>query len=215
MPRARAAAARSVHHMGREQARSPRSAMSTPGCRDRRRGARRHHHHRVGLRHDDQGLRLHVPRGRSGLCREGGARLRRSPRTSPNIWRAGSNCPSRARASGAVAYHSACSMQHGQQIKTSPRPCFRRPASRARRAGGASLLRLGRHLQHPAAGDRGQLRERKVGNIERPARCGRHRQYRLHDPGRLHDLSTIRILGRYRRPSAYLVFGRMCATCRR
>ena len=42
--------------------------------RDGRGGARRHRHHRVGLRHDDQGLRLHVP-GRSGLCREGRPRL--------------------------------------------------------------------------------------------------------------------------------------------
>ena len=35
---------------------------------------RRHHHHGIGLRHHDQGLRPHVPRG-CGLCREGGPGL--------------------------------------------------------------------------------------------------------------------------------------------
>ena len=58
-----------VHHMGRRRARSPSpAATSTPGPRDRRRRPRRHPHHRLGLRHDDQGLRLHAAR-RPRLCR--------------------------------------------------------------------------------------------------------------------------------------------------
>ena len=56
-----------------------------------------------------------------------------------------------------VAYHSACSMQHGQRIHAGPKALLTRGRVRdARRARRASLLRLGRHLQSAAAGDRGQ-----------------------------------------------------------
>ena len=87
-PRARAAAARSsttwaaadeAHARGAQQHRRL-------DARDRRGRPRRHPRHHVGLRHDDQGLRLHVPQ-RSGLRRQGRARLARWRRTSPNIWR--------------------------------------------------------------------------------------------------------------------------------
>ena len=54
-----------------------------------------------------------------------------------------------------VAYHSACSMQHGQRISEEPRKLLRNAGFTVRRgAGGPPVLRLGRHLQHPAAGDR-------------------------------------------------------------
>ena len=60
-----------------------------------------------------------------------------------------------ARPGSTVAYHSACSMQHGQKITRAAEGAARQGRlHRARAARGASLLRLGRHLQHPAAGDR-------------------------------------------------------------
>ena len=69
-----------------------------------------------------------------------------------------------------VAYHSACSMQHGQQIDARAEgTALTRRLQGARRAGGPSLLRLGRHLQSAAAGDRARLRDRKVANIEKTA----------------------------------------------
>ena len=47
------------------------------------------------------------------------------------------------------------------------------------------MLRLGRHLQHPAAGDRARLRDRKVANIEATgADVIADRQHRLHDADR-------------------------------
>ena len=55
-----------------------------------------------------------------------------------------------------VAYHSACSMQHGQKITRQPKELLARAGFVGQGAArGASLLRLGRHLQHPAAGDFG------------------------------------------------------------
>ena len=69
----------------------PRPGQAHHRCLDRRDGRRRprrDHRHGLGLRHDDQGLRLHVPR-RPGLCGQGGAglgprqgrhRIRRQPR---------------------------------------------------------------------------------------------------------------------------------------
>ena len=67
-----------------------------------------------------------------------------------------------------VAYHSACSMQHGQRIHGGPEGAARgRRVRAARRARGPSLLRLGGHLQSAAAGDRARLRDRKLANIAR------------------------------------------------
>ena len=56
-----------------------------------------------------------------------------------------------------VAYHSACSLQHGQQIRDEPKRLLKRSGiRRARPAGRAPVLRFGRHLQPAAAGDRPQ-----------------------------------------------------------
>ena len=56
-----------------------------------------------------------------------------------------------------VAYHSACSLQHGQQIRDAAEAAVEASGvRRARPAGRASMLRLGRHLQSAAAGDRAQ-----------------------------------------------------------
>jgi ferredoxin len=75
-PRARAAAARSSTTWASRTRHGRRPApISTPGRpRSRGRGLDADRHHRLGLRHHDQGLRLHVPRG-AGLCGEGGTRL--------------------------------------------------------------------------------------------------------------------------------------------
>ena len=69
--------------------------------------------------------------------------------------RRSSSCRRCAMTDLVVAYHSACSMQHGQQIQDGPEGAPEEGRlhgqGRARRP---YLLRLGRHLQHPAAGDR-------------------------------------------------------------
>ena len=53
-----------------------------------------------------------------------------------------------------VAYHAACSLQHGQQVRTQPKALLKGGGVRG---GGAArqppLLRLGGHLQPAAAGD--------------------------------------------------------------
>ena len=57
-----------------------------------------------------------------------------------------------------VAYHSACSMQHGQRLHGGPKALLAQAGFEvARRAGGASVLRFGRHLQSAAAGNRRQV----------------------------------------------------------
>ena len=67
-----------------------------------------------------------------------------------------------------VAYHSACSLQHGQRITDEPKALLSKAGlRRRRRAGRPHLLRLGRHLQHPAAGDRRAAdATRKAKNID-------------------------------------------------
>jgi hypothetical protein len=51
-----------------------------------------------------------------------------------------------------VAYHAACSLQHGQQIKTAPKALLRRAGFEVvEPADSASVLRLGGHLQPDAA----------------------------------------------------------------
>ena len=72
----------------------------------------------------------------------------------------------RARSGLTVAYHSACSMQHGQKITRPEAACWRSAGFTVQRhRRGPHLLRLGRHLQHPAARPRRRLRDRKVANI--------------------------------------------------
>ena len=116
------------------------------------RGARRHRHHRLGLRHHDQGLRLHVPQ-RPGLCREGGAGVgarqghHRIPRDL-ELWRRCARPDSRS----PITPPARCST--ASRSAPSRRPCCAGGLHGQGRAGGAYLLRLGRHLQHPAAGDR-------------------------------------------------------------
>ncbi len=85
-----------------------------------------------------------------------------------------------------VAYHSACSMQHGQRLHGGPKALLTQAGFETRRgAGGASLLRLGRHLQSAAAGDRPEVaRPQARQHRHDQPRSRRHRQYRLHHPAR-------------------------------
>ena len=132
----------------------------------RTRGRRCGHRHRLGLRHDDQGLWPHAAaRSRSMRRGRGGQRQGQGHHRIP----VGSELPAASQALR-VTYHSACSMQHGQKMGSkaadASAPCgLRRVGS----SGRPSLLRLGRHLQHPAARDRHQLRDRKVTNIKTTA----------------------------------------------
>ena len=97
---------------------------------------------------------------------EKAAECRRSPATCRSIWRdlplpAGGAAPGLT-----VAYHSACSLQHGQQVDREPQRAaggfgLRRQGG----AGGAFVLRLGRHLQHHAAGDRRSIARRARSRI--------------------------------------------------
>ena len=157
-------------------------------ARDRKRRARCNHNHGVGMRDNHQGLRLHAAQ-RSGLCREGRARvgagaghLRVSRARSTSARR-------RGQAASKVAYQSACSLQHGQKITSSPRSCWPAPGFAVQRhRRGASVLRLGRHLQHHAARHR-DAAARPQGREHRGdrRRRDRDRQYRLHDPARAGD----------------------------
>ena len=54
-----------------------------------------------------------------------------------------------------VAFHSACSLQHGQRVHREPKDLLAACGFVVKDiAEGASVLRLGRHLQYPAAGHR-------------------------------------------------------------
>ena len=85
-----------------------------------------------------------------------------------------------------VAYHSACSMQHGQRIADEPRKLLRNA--------GFTVVEVPEgHLCCGSAGTynilqpaiAAELRDRKVDNIKsRAPRRGRHRQHRLHHAAR-------------------------------
>ncbi len=82
-----------------------------------------------------------------------------------------------------IAYHAACSLQHGQKLDALPLSLLEQA--------GYNILQIPEgHLCCGSAGTynllepelSGQLRERKLGNIaKRRSRIDRHRQYRLHD----------------------------------
>ena len=159
-----------------------RRADPSPGPRRRRAGARAGQHRRlgrggrsgrsrrhpgddVGLRHRHQGLRLHAA---------GGPRLRRARREDlgagqgyHRVCRAASICRRRqSRSDLVVAYHSACSLQHGQKITQLPKELLSKngfvvkdvPESHLC-CGSAGTYNI---LQPDIAG---RLRDRKVANI--------------------------------------------------
>ena len=81
-----------------------------------------------------------------------------------------------------VAYHSACSLQHGQQVTAEPKTLLRRAGFRVVEprephlcCGSAGTYNM---LQPEIAG---RLRDRKLGNLKADqAGPDRRRQYRLH-----------------------------------
>ena len=154
------------------------STMSMPGRGDRERPDRRHHHQGVRLRHHSKGLRPHA-----------GARPLRG--TGPpdlgvgqghHRFLAGTNWePPKRWSCCRVAYHSACSHAAWPTITEEPKQLLRRCWLHGDGcAGRPYLLRLGRHLQHPAAGDRRQLRDEGRRTSTAPPGPRRRRQYRLH-----------------------------------
>ena len=101
---------------------------SRPGPGNRWRRARRRGHQRLGLRHDGQGLRLYVPHRAGAMARQRraglGAGLRHQRAAHSPRLRADTETPGLT-----VAYHSACSLQHGQRSPRSPRRCCNAPGS--------------------------------------------------------------------------------------
>ena len=123
----------------------------------RRRGARRHPDHRVRLRHDGEGLRLHAAQ-RSGLCREGRRGCRALAKdiseylaAARSVVRARPERPRRRLSRGLLA------AARTEDSARSRKNCFPSSASWSRCAGRSSVLRLGGHLQHSAAGAREEV----------------------------------------------------------
>ena len=124
-----------------------------------------------------------------------------------------------------VAYHAACSLQHGQQVKTAPKALLakagfevREPAEGHLCCGSAGTYNM---LQPELSA---RLRDRKVGQHRGDRRRRRRRrQYRLHDPDRQrHDaarsstpssFSTGPMAGRGHRGYPRLPFTRMSPPC--
>ena len=112
-----------VHHLGKERRRECARGVARRAAprRARRRRARGDRRECIGLRHAREGLRLRVSRRR--------ASSRRAPRPCPRKARDVTEVlaalglppvvPAAARLT--VAYHSACSMQHGQKVEQPPR----------------------------------------------------------------------------------------------
>ena len=89
-------------------------------------------------------------------------------RTSPSMWRASTFAPQSRETGDVVAYHSACSMQHGQKITDLPKKLLKEAGFVVKDVpeghiccGSAGIYNI---LQPEIAG---QLRERKVANIEK------------------------------------------------
>ena len=102
---------------------------------------------------------------RSRLCGEGAAR--RGARQGRERISARPRSDFRAPRPLVVAYHAACSLQHGQKSSTRRRPAAPRRLRRAHDPRSASLLRLGGDLQYFATRIANALRDRKVANIAR------------------------------------------------
>ena len=158
-PPARPAAARSSHHMGREEQALAQARNNIDAWTREIDGAGLDAILITvsGLWNHGEGLRVHVPH-RPGLCGQGGAR-RRACEGRDRIPRDARICrPGAAARPLTVAYHAACSLQHGQKVTQVPKELLSKSRLRGQRcAGRAFVLRLGRHLQHSAAGAGGKV----------------------------------------------------------
>ena len=98
----------------------------------------------------------------------------------------GLDCTGAPPTTAPVAYHSACSLQHGQRIEQQPMALLRAAGFTVRDGSGrASLLWFGRHLQYAAAGARRCARCAQGGG-DRGYRCpaGSCGKHRLHGTDR-------------------------------
>ena len=163
-----------------------RAPISRPGSREIERGRpRRHRHQRLGLRHDGQGLRLHVPRrSRAGGK---GANVSALTRDITEFMSEIGLQPPTDRAGPA--------RRLSLRLFAAARPEGARGAERsagqagfvgARAAGRPFVLRLGGDLQSSCSRKSPtQLRDRKVANIESSSpEIDRGGQYRLHHADR-------------------------------
>ena len=118
------------------------------------------------LRHDDQGLRLHVAQ-RPGLAGKAARVSALARDVSEFLVEIGLKPPVRE-TGRTVAYHSACSLQHGQKVTAAPQTLLQQ-------AGFAVAEPREGHLCCGSAGTynmlqpdiAARLRDRKVANIER------------------------------------------------
>ena len=173
-----------THHMGQHDRAMAQRTGQYRGLepRDRRRRARRDRHQRLRLRHDGEGLRLHVPHRAGTMAQPAPRRSPRWPAISASSSSRFGYAPTREAPGLTVAYHSACSLQHGQQVTAEPKTLLQRagfrvvePAEPHICCGSAGTYNL---LQPEIAG---RLRDRKLGNLQRDdAGPDRRRQYRLH-----------------------------------
>ena len=102
--------------------------------------------------------------------------------------------PQRDSAPLVVAYHAACSLQHGQKVTRAPKEVLSAVGYVVRDVPeGHLVLRLGRHLQHSAAGHREEVaRAQSREYREDDARCDCSRQYRLHHANRSgHEIPVV------------------------
>ena len=120
--------------------------------------------------------------------------LRRARRQASRRWRATSRSSSAELEHGPARALVVAPRRLSLGLLHAARPAHRRRAAQAaaqrrlhggRGAGGPSVLRLGRHLQHPAAGDRrASCATARSPTSKRARPTGGDRQHRLHHPAR-------------------------------
>ena len=188
-PRTRAAPARSLitwatSHAGAGARPAP---ISTPGhARSRAKAWRPSSSPPRGLRRDDQGLRRHVRRAIfpifSKSAAGGGARQGRQRVSRPASTSRSPNAPG-----GTVAYHPACTLQHGQKILDAPKTLLKRAGYEVRVPAEAHLCCGSAGVEQRAATAHRRRAARPQAAQPRSAQGGRdrHRKHRLHDADRL------------------------------
>jgi glycolate oxidase iron-sulfur subunit len=157
-----------THHMGKADriARHRRRRQHrAPSWRKSGRGAGCGGDQHLGLRHDGQGLRPHVPQ-RCPWRQDAAVVAGLAMDISELLVKLG--LPEGAPKGLRVAYHAACSLQHGQQIKTAPKDLLKR-------AGFEVVEPADSHLCCGSAGTYNLLQPEISGQL-RPARSRRWRR---------------------------------------